>query len=262
MQSAVSADTTPIAYEKTGEGPPVIIVGGSLGDHRFYVPLATELATGFTVYNFDRRGRGQSGDCAPYAVAREVEDIASLIDGASQPVFVYGHSAGSALALHAAAAGLKITKLVLADPPFRPHSNSDEEAKARQAEEAAKIQALHDAGDHRGAAAFFLSGFGLPAEAVEQMLDSPAGEAMIDCARALPYDYAVVGDALVPNALATRATMPTLILADQAAPRTGAALVEAMPNARLQTMRASAHDLDASEIATVIIPFFEHTGEH
>src|SRR5205823_5541321 len=155
--------------------PSLIIVGGSLGDHRFYVPLANELARRFTVYNFDRRGRGQSSDTQPYAVEREIEDVAALVAEAREPALVYGHSAGSALALHSAAAGLNIAKLVLADPPFRRHSDADEQARARQAAEAVQIQAFHDRSDHRGAAAFFLSGFGLPPQAVDDLLDSPGG---------------------------------------------------------------------------------------
>jgi len=255
MRHAVSEDGTRIAYEKVGQGPPLVIIGGALGDHRFYAPLASELAGQFTVY-FDRRGRGQSGDTQPYAVAREVEDVAALIAEAGEPALVYGHSAGAALALHAAAAGLQIAKLVLADPPYRPHSDADEAARIRQAETAATLQALHDRGDHRGAAAVFLSGFGLPSEAVDELLDSPAGETMIDCARALPYDYAVVGDGLVPNQLATRARVPTLILAPETAPATANALVQVMPSATLQPMKASTHDLAVTEIAAAVTPFF------
>ena len=176
MQYVRSADGTQIGYEKAGEGPPLIITGGALGDHRFYRALAAELAKGFRVYNLDRRGRGQSGDTQPYAVEREVEDIAALIADAGSPVFVYGHSAGSALVLRAAAARLDITKLVLADPPYSRHGDTEDAAKTRFAEAAATIRAFHEQGDHRGAAAFFLSGFGLPPEAVNEMLDSPGGE--------------------------------------------------------------------------------------
>lgn len=256
MQHVISEDGTKIAYEKTGQGPTLIIIGGSLGDHHFYIPLANELAKHFTVYNFDRRGRGRSGDTQPYSVEREVQDVAALIADAGQQVSVYGHSAGSALALRAAAAGLNIAKLALADPPYGRHGDTDEAAKARQAEAAAKIQAFHDRGDHRGAAAFFLSGFGLPSEAVEEMLDSPAGESMIDCARALPYDYAMVGDGLVPNALAAKAAMPAVVLAAETAPETAKALVKIMPSAKLQLMKASTHDLAPTDIAKVVTSFF------
>ena len=256
MKYVRSADGTQIAYEKAGEGPPLIITGGALGDHRFYRALAAELAKGFRVYNLDRRGRGQSGDTQPYTVEREVEDIAALIADAGSPVFVYGHSAGSALALRAAAALLDITKLVLADPPYSRHGDTEDAARTRFAEAAATIRAFHEQGDHRGAAAFFLSGFGLPPEAVNEMLDSPGGEMMIDSARALPNEYALLGDGLVPNALAAQVTVPTLVMAAVSGPKTAEALVEVMPNARLQLMPASAHDLAAKDIASVVMPFF------
>jgi pimeloyl-ACP methyl ester carboxylesterase len=203
MKHVTTKDGTRIAYEKTGNGPGLIIIGGALGDHRFY----TELTRHFTVYNFDRRGRGQSEDTQPYASERELEDLTALIDQASEPVRVYEHSAGSAFAIRAAAAGLSIAKLVLADPPFRP-PDDDETTRVRHAEAAATVQALHDEGDHRGNAARFLSGFGLPAAAVEEMLDSPAGSMMIDSARALPHDYAMVGDGRVPTELAARIATP------------------------------------------------------
>jgi Alpha/beta hydrolase family len=227
------------------------------GDHRFYIPLATELARHFTVYNFDRRGRGQSGDTQPYTVECELDDLAALADDAGEPVLVYGQSAGSAFALRAAAAGLSIAKLVLADPPYGRHSDADEAAaRARQAEAAATIQAFHDRGDHRGNAAFFLSGFGLPPQEVDDLLASPAGQMMIDSARALPYDYSMVGDGLVPNELAARVDAPTLILAAETAPATAQALAEIMPRAELQTLRASTHDLAPTEIAAAVLPFF------
>jgi pimeloyl-ACP methyl ester carboxylesterase len=120
MKHVTSKDGTRVAYEKTGSGPGLIVIGGALGDHRFYTPLAAELARHFTVCNFDRRGRGQSEDTQPYAIERELEDLTALIDQAGAPVRVYGHSAGSAFAIRAAAAGMSIAKLVLADPPFRP----------------------------------------------------------------------------------------------------------------------------------------------
>jgi pimeloyl-ACP methyl ester carboxylesterase len=171
-------------------------------------------------------------------------------------VLVYGHSAGSALALRAAAAGLSIAKLVLADPPFRRHGDDDEAARASQAQEAATIQAFHDRGDHRRNAAFFLSGFGLPPQAIDELLNSSAGEMMIDSARALPHEYAMVGDNLVPDELAAHIDAPTLILADQAAPATAQALALAMPHAEVRTLQGPTYNLPAAEIASAVLPFF------
>jgi hypothetical protein len=103
----------------------------------------------------------------------------------------------------------------------------------------------------------FLSGFGLPPQAVEEMLDCPAGESMIDSARALPHDYALVGDGLVSEDLAAaKVAVTTLILATEAAPGTAQELTEIMPRAKVQTLRASTHELAAAEIAAAVTPFF------
>lgn len=256
MEKVTSSDGTRIAFERLGEGPALMIVGGSLADHRFYAPLANELAKRFTVYSFDRRGRGQSGDTEPYAVEREVDDVGALIAHAEEPVLVYGHSAGSALALRAAASGLDIAKLALADPPFTPRGEDDEAAKAEHAEQAARIRELNDRGDYEGSAKFFLKDYGLSDEDLEAMFRSPAGEAMLDCARALPYDYAVLGDGLVPTELAAKVNVPTLILAAEAMPETAQALVVAMPNARLRAMETSAHELPPEVLAPVLKEVF------
>jgi len=227
-----------------------------LADHRFYAPLAEELADHFTVYGFDRRGRGQSGDAGPYAVEREVEDLGALVALAEGPVFVYGHSAGSALALRAAAAGLEISSLALADPPFAPRGYDDEAARAEHAEQAARIRELNGRGDYEGSVTFFLKDYGLPDRDLEAMLRSPAGAVMLDCARTLPYDYAVLGDGLVPTELAAEVGVPTLVLAAEEAPEAARALAEAMPNARFRPMEASTHELPPVALAPVLVEFF------
>ena len=207
------------------------------------------------MYNFDRRGRGQSGDTEPYAVEREVEDLDALIADATEPVFVYGHSAGSALGLRAAAAGLNVAKLALADPPFMPRGENDEVAKAEHAEQAAHIQKLNYKGDYKGSAKFFLKDYGFSDEDLEAMFQSPVGEGMLRAARALPYDYAMLGDGLVPTELAAKVEVPTLILAAEAMPETAQALTDAMPNAHFQPMEASAHELAPEVLAPVLREF-------
>jgi pimeloyl-ACP methyl ester carboxylesterase len=256
MNKVRSKDGTTIAFERSGKGPVLIIVGGSLADHQFYGPLADELAKHFTVYNFDRRGRGQSGDAGAYAVEREIEDVAALIDHANEPVGIYGHSAGSALALRAAAAGLNITKLALADPPFTPHGEKDEASKAQYAEEAARIQELNDKGDYKRSAKLFLSDFGLSDADLEVMFQSPGGKSMIDSARALPYDYAMLGDGLVPTDIAAKVKIPTLVMAAEGMPETAQALVSAMPDARFQAMETPAHETPAADLAGKLRVFF------
>lgn len=256
MKTVTSKDGTTIAFESLGRGPALIIVGGSLVDHQLYEPLAEELAKYFTVYNFDRRGRGQSSDAGAYAVGREIEDVAALIKDAEAPVYMYGHSAGSALALRAAAAGLNIKKLALADPPYTPHGENDEAAKAQYAEEAARIQELNDKGDYKSSAKIFLSGFGLSDEDLEGMFQSPGGESLINGARALPYDYAMLGDGLVPTDIAAKVKIPTIVMAVEAMPETAHALVDAMPNARFQAMETPAHETPAVSLAEKLRGFF------
>src|SRR6516162_7172482 len=120
MQHVTSKDGTIIAYEKSGQGPALIIVCGVLGDHQQHTGLARLLAEHFTVYNIDRRGHGKSGFTAPYAVEREIEDIDALITEAGGSAFVYGSSGTGVLCMYAAAAGLspKMKKLAVWEPPY------------------------------------------------------------------------------------------------------------------------------------------------
>ncbi len=113
-----SNDGTAIAFEQSGDGPPVILVGSAFNDRSGTAPLAAALAARLTVFNDDRRGRGDSGDTAAYSVAREIQDLDALIAQAGGSSAVFGHSSGATLALHAAAHGLAITKLALYEPPF------------------------------------------------------------------------------------------------------------------------------------------------
>ena len=122
MTTVTSADGTTIAYDRLGDGPPVVVVGGALADRAVLAATAEALAAHRTVLNYDRRGRGDSGDTAPYAVAREVEDLAALLAAAGGSAALYGHSSGAALALHAAAAGLPIERLVMHEAPYGPRS--------------------------------------------------------------------------------------------------------------------------------------------
>ena len=255
MLQVESGDGTAIAYEKPGTGPALLILGGSLADHWFYAPLAEVFAKSFTVYNFDRRGRGESGDTQPYAVDREIGDVAALIAAAGGSAHVYGHSAGSALAMRAAAAGLAVDRLVLADPPFTPPGGDDVAARAEHVHQAEHIEHLNAAGDYRGSVKYFLSDYGMPDDVLEEMLSSPAGDAMIATARTLPYDYAVLGDGLVPVDLAARIAAPTLVLAAESEPATAQALVDALPRGEFCPTKAPLHEMQPADIAALVTPF-------
>ena len=120
MRRVYSKDGTAIAFDQAGDGPSIILVGGAMSTRSAAAPLAALLAPHFTVFAYDRRGRGDSVDTAPDAVAREVDDLDALITAAGGSAFVFGHSSGAVLALEAAARGLAITKLALYEPPCAP----------------------------------------------------------------------------------------------------------------------------------------------
>src|SRR3989442_7337016 len=118
MTKVLSKDGTDIAFEQFGEGQPLILIVGAFNDRSTGAPLAAQLAPHFSVFTYDRRGRGESGDTAPYAVEREIEDLAALIAEAGGAAAVFGYSSGANLALQAAASGLPITKLALYEAPY------------------------------------------------------------------------------------------------------------------------------------------------
>src|SRR2546428_4236695 len=117
MRKVISKDGTPIAFDQSGQGPPIILVVGAFNDSSTGAPLAAQLSEHFTVFNYDRRGRGASGDTTPYAIQREIEDLAALITEAGGSSSVFGYSSGAVLTLKAAASGLAISRLALDDRP-------------------------------------------------------------------------------------------------------------------------------------------------
>lgn len=123
---AISKDGTSIAFDQSGHGPAIILVAGATATRLAETSLASALAPHFTVFAYDRRGRGESGDTAPYAVEREVEDLEALINEAGGSAFVFGHSSGAVLTLEAARLlPTKITKLAVYEPPFMHHGTQE-----------------------------------------------------------------------------------------------------------------------------------------
>src|SRR5690242_10798264 len=191
METVVSADGTPIAYDCYGDGPPLITAAGAFCARATTEPLARALAAQFTVLNYDRRGRGDSGDTAPYAVEREIGDLAALIGAAGGSAAVFGHSSGATLALKAAASGLPITHLVLYEPPFNP----DGSFPLLPASLAGDLAALAAAG-RRGEAVemYQTQAVGMPEQVVVQLRNAPFRPALEAIAHTLAYDAAVIGD--------------------------------------------------------------------
>ena len=191
MDKVTSRDGTTIAFDRLGDGPPVILVCGAMCDRALMRPTAEELARHFTVFNYDRRGRGDSGDTEPYAVEREIEDISALIVEAGGTASVYGHSSGAGLVLHAAAHGLPIAKIVLHDPPYAP--DGDEEARRISREYGENLKAMLSEDRRDDAVELFVTMVGMPQEMVEGMRHTPRWAGLEAMAPTLAYDSEVIG---------------------------------------------------------------------
>jgi pimeloyl-ACP methyl ester carboxylesterase len=237
--NVTSADGTTIAYDRRGTGAPVILAGGAFNDRTTVAGLAEVLAADFTTIAYDRRGRGASGDTGPYAVEREIEDIAALIAHAGGSASVFGHSSGAVLALEAAAAGLAIDKLVAYEPPYATSGHPRDDVADR-------VRAQIASGDRDGAVATFLTVAGTLPEAIEGMKRAPVWSRLTSLAHTLPYDLAICGPGARPRTdHLARITAPTLIIGGGASPealRAGArAAAASVPGARHETLPGQDH---------------------
>ncbi|HEY8543793.1 MAG TPA: alpha/beta hydrolase [Acidimicrobiales bacterium] len=243
-----SADGTRIAHDRLGSGPPLVLVSGMFCHRPVTQPLASALAGDFDVVHYDRRGRGESTDVAPYAVEREIEDLAELIAVLGGSAAVYGHSSGAGLALEAAAAGLPITRLVLHEPPY---SEDDADSRAASRSMAADILRALDE-DRRGDAITRFLGDGAPA----------ADPGMLAVAPTMRYDLLVMGmpdGGAIPEAKARSIAAPTLVLAGAESPaffRTIATrLASLIPGATREELPAADHSAPASVVAPAVTRF-------
>jgi pimeloyl-ACP methyl ester carboxylesterase len=258
MPTVASADGTTIAYEHTGSGPALILVDGAMcyraaGPMR---PLAALLQDAFTVYTYDRRGRGESSDTLPYAVAREVEDLQALIAQAGGEAHVYAISSGAALALATAAAGPGMVKLALYEPPFM----AEVEDGARIKEYTERLHELLDAGRKGDAVALFMTNVGIPAQAVAGIRAQP-GWAMLEAiAPTLAYDDEVLAGGSVPRDLTSTIAVPALVIAGAASPsglqQAANATADALPAAEHRTLYGQTHDVVPEVLAPVLVEFF------
>jgi len=257
MSKVTSKDGATIAFDRLGDGPPVILVCGGSTDRSANAPLAALLARHFTVFNYDRRGRGDSGDTAPYAVEREVEDIDALIAAAGGSASVYGTSSGAALALEAAASGLPITKLALWEPPFI----LDE--SRRPPDDTAKIYNELVAAGRRGDAVeyFMAKVVGLPPEFVAQARNAPWWPAQEALAHTLAYDATIMGDYSLPVERSAVVKAPTLVIAGGAdfpwMRDTAKALASVIPGAQIRTLEGQGHNVDPAVLAPALVEFFK-----
>ena len=256
METTKSSDGTQIAFDRLGAGPPVVLVCGGSVDRTSNTPVAQLLAADFTVLNYDRRGRGDSGDTLPYAIEREVEDIEAVIDAAGGSAHLWGSSSGAVLAMIATASGASVTKLALWEPPFILDENA--RPPADQVEQYERMIAEGRRGD---AAEYFMSKVvGMPPEFVADARNQPWWAAQEALAHTLAYDARIMGDYSIPTDRAASVKAPTLVLAGGAdlpwMRETAQALADALPDGRTRFLDGQGHDVDPTVLAPALTEFF------
>ena len=258
-----SADGTRIAFDRIGDGSPIILVHPAYGHRAFDPPmaqLAELLASRFSVLTYDRRGRGESGDTTPYGVSREVDDIAALLEEAGGAACLYGMSSGAVLALEAAISGLAMNALALYEPPFI----TDDSRLPYPDDYVAHLRQLVASGRRGDAVAYAMENVGLPKAAVDQMRSQPFWPAFERVAHTLVYDGMVMDATQRGHPLATQRfkqiNIPALVIVGSKAPawarNSAEALVAALPQGKLQVIEADFHAVDANTLAPILIDFF------
>ncbi|MBC7725282.1 MAG: alpha/beta hydrolase [Burkholderiaceae bacterium] len=262
-----SADGTTIAVEWAGSGPPLVLVGGAFNTRQSAVPLARRLESDFTVWRYDRRGRGESGAASAIlgerdngrAVGQDVADLAAVVALAAEggsPVGVYGHSSGAIVALEGAARGLPIARVAAYEPPYT--SGMTEEDRSGATGDA--IRAAVTAGDPDTAARVFMRLVGIPPQAIDGIANAPFWSGMVAIAHTLPYDLALSGDGAAPDRL-SRIAVPTLVLDGGASPEwageASSALLGIVPAATRITVPGQDHNVDETVLAPVLREFFQ-----
>jgi len=259
MRTVTSKDGTTIAFDQVGNGLALILVGGALEQRAMDVETVQLLAQHFTVFHYDRRGRGDSTDTQPFAVEREIEDIEALINEAGGSAFVFGISSGAGLALEAAVAlPDKIKKLALYEAPY----NSDAAARQTWKDYRKQLNELLAEGRRGDAVGLFMMLLGMPAEQLDEMRQYPMWPMWEAIAPTLAYDAAALDEeAAVPTERAARVAMPALIMNGGASEwsfmhSAAVALANAMPNAQHRSLEGQTHEVAAEALAPVLVEFF------
>ncbi len=268
MSKVTSKDGSQIAYDKQGQGPALILVDGAMCFRSFgpMPGLAKLLEHDFTVYTYDRRGRGESTDTQPYAVEREVEDLDALIKAAGNSAYLFGTSSGACLVLEAASRlGDKVTKIALYEAPYREGGDAMQEWRNYRKQ----LGDLLAAGRRGDAAALFMKFVETPDEMVDGMRQSPAWPVFEAIAPTLMYDADDIGeDRRVPVDRAARVTATTLAMNGSASfpfmYDSAKTIASAVPNSQLRTLEGQTHNVSLEVLAPVLIEFFttEKTREH
>jgi pimeloyl-ACP methyl ester carboxylesterase len=264
MERTTSADGTTIAYDAWGSGPLVVIVGGAFNERHAWGELAQALAgEGFRAVSYDRRGRGDSGDARPYAVAHEIEDLVAVVDSARDQtdtsVHLHGISSGAALVFQALAAGVGATAASGVEPPYR-----IEGAPPAPENYIGTLQGMVDRDDREGLVTYFHTEVvGLPAEMLDPVKQSPFWPAMLAMAPTLIADGLALGgdDQSLPRELLARIDVPVLTIASTGTQvpwlaRTAERVAEALPDGRAVRLEGGFHEVPAPVLAPALAAFY------
>ena len=258
MNTVISKDGTRIAYEKSGNGPAFILIDGAFCSKNFgpMVKLAPVLSSHFTVFSYDRRARGDSGDTRPYHIQREIEDIEALISKAGGSAAVFAISSGAILALRAAASGLNIKKLALLEPPFVGNKKGRSARTAFQ-----ELSQLIADGRKEEACKFYLRKvIGLPAIIPFFLSFTKDWSKMKANANSLPYDAAICGDFSIPKELLHNVRIPSMVLASSKSPKSlrlpVKEIAELLPEGRQLTLKGSFHEVPPEILVPALVEFY------
>jgi pimeloyl-ACP methyl ester carboxylesterase len=252
MDTVSSADGVTIAYERSGGGPALVIVNGALSTRQAGASLDPLLNADFTLYRYDRRGRGDSSDSDASTPERELQDLAAIVDATGETPFVFGQSSGAALSLEAAASGVPIRGLVVNEPPYVPGSGG----VGVTAETASTLAALAADGRRDEAVERFMQISGIPEAIIEQTKASPAWPALLSLAHTTAYDVRLLNEGLVPAERLSAIACPVLGTAGSLSPPWALASVravaEAVRDGEWRALEGQSHNVAPDVLASVL----------
>jgi pimeloyl-ACP methyl ester carboxylesterase len=249
MESVTSPDGVTIAYERSGSGPALVIVNGALSTRAAGAPLAPLLDGDFTLYRYDRRGRGDSSDSSASTPQNELEDLAALVAATGEAPFVFGQSSGAALSLEAAAGGVPMRGLVVNEPPYVPGPGTT-------AETASELAALSADGRRDEAVERFMQSTGMPDAMIEQVKGSPGWRPLLALAHTLAYDVRLLNGGVVPADRLSAIPCPVLGTAGSLsapwAEESVRAVAAAVDNGEWRVLDGQSHNIAPDVLAAVL----------
>jgi pimeloyl-ACP methyl ester carboxylesterase len=256
ISTVTSADGTTIAFDRLGAGPPLVMVVGAFNTRSATAPLAAALEERFTILNYDRRGRGDSGDAQPYSVEREIEDIEALIAAAGGSAAVFGYSSGAVLALRAAAYGSAVTKLVLYEPPFI----VDDSRPRPPADLLEQLDELLSSGRRGDAVELYQTKvIGIPEDVVAELRHAPFRAGLEAIAHTLIYEATIMGDFTLPTESIASIATPTLVIDGERSPpflrNATFAVADVLPSGERRTLAGQTHEISPETTAPVVDDF-------